>query len=102
MKMLKGLFKSIIRFYTSPPKGSTPLEQQLWYLRRNIKDGEEKLEEMYRIWRDDNGVCCPACMFGSKYNVIADKQERRRHWEQVLMKRQEQRRNKVVWEEDDF
>lgn len=67
-------------------RGASRLDIELYYLRENIASGDYELgcmaEDAYQ-----SRACCPGCMFGSRYNDLADKQTRRKEWEQVLLKR---------------
>jgi len=68
-------------------RGATRIDIELYRLRRNIAIDEAKLEDMDRQWREEESPCCPACRFGSAYNEICDRQDRRRNWKKVLLKR---------------
>lgn len=68
-------------------RGATRTDIEIYRLRKNIERDNIKIEEMDRRWSDEGSPCCPACRFGSRYNEIIDKQERRRQWEKVLIKR---------------
>lgn len=68
-------------------RGAKEIDIELYRLRRNIMKDDAQLEQYDRLWRETNSPCCPACMFGSRYNEICDRQERRLAMERVLLQR---------------
>jgi Golgi nucleoside diphosphatase len=70
------MLKKIIRFFER--YGKSPIEIEIYYLKKSIRQNELKLEAMSNEFYDLNGVCCVGCMFGKSYYSIEDKLERQR------------------------
>lgn len=53
------------------------LKQTIELTREAWRRGEAELAEMESQWRKAGAVCCPGCMFPSRFIQLATKQERR-------------------------
>lgn len=80
LRLIRNFFKK-----TPEDKLSIEISRVEKALSRNIG----KLDDMHRYWKEVGGVCCPSCMFGSKYSDLVDKVDRTEDLLKKLKKKRE-------------